>query len=124
MIAAANKDIASLIRSYVPVFPTGLHQVTGQSDAVIRWADLCLAVSGTVSIDIARARTPMVGVYRTGPISFLLSKAVLRAPFRLLPNVIADREIVPEFVPYVGGPQPIVSAARNILSDSKVAAQQ
>ena len=85
---------------------------------------MALAVSGTVSLDITRQRKPMVGVYRTSVFTWLASKLIVRTPYRLLPNIIADREIVPEFVPYAGGPMPIVKAASKYLLDSKNAANQ
>jgi lipid A disaccharide synthetase len=66
----------------------------------------------------------MVGVYKTGIFSWLLSKVLLRTPFCLLPNRIAEREIVPEFVPHVGGAMPIVKWASKYLLDSKNAAIQ
>jgi lipid-A-disaccharide synthase len=124
VIVAANKEIAQLIRKRVKVFPTGLHMVTDQMDEVIAWADLCLAVSGTITLDIARQQKPMIGVYKTGVITWLLSKLILRTPFRLLPNIIAEREICPEFVPYAGGPMPIVRQAYHYLQDSKNGAIQ
>ena len=124
LIVAANAERAQQIRRLVKVFPTGLHMITGSVDAAIAWCDLALAVSGTISLDIARQRKPMVGVYRTGVLSWLGSKLLLRTPFCLLPNIVAGREIVPEFVPHVGGSMPIVNAATRILSDSRHAAVQ
>jgi lipid-A-disaccharide synthase len=124
VIVAANPQLARVIRRRANVFPTGLHMITGSADAVIAWCDLALAVSGTVTLDIAAHRKPMIGVYRTGPLSWLLAKLLIRSPHRLLPNIIAEREIVPEFVPYMGGPMPIVRQASRILLDSKRGAIQ
>jgi lipid-A-disaccharide synthase len=124
LIVAANPERARQIRKLVNVFPTGLHMITGSVDAAIAWCDLALAVSGTISLDIARQRKPMVAVYKTGMVSWLGSKLLLRTPYCLLPNIVAGREIVPEFVPHAGGAMPIVNAATRILSDSKHAAVQ
>lgn len=93
-------------------------------DAAIAWCDLALAVSGTVSLDLAVQHKPMVGVYKTSVTAWLGSKLLLRTPFRFLPNIIAEREIVPEFVPHAGGPGPIMEAAASIIRDSKFAAIQ
>jgi lipid A disaccharide synthetase len=41
-----------------------------------------------------------------------------------LPNIIAEREVVPEFVPYLGSPLQIVKEASRILLDSKHGAVQ
>jgi lipid-A-disaccharide synthase len=124
IIVAANSDLARIVRRKVKTFPIGLHMITGQVDAAIAWCDLALAVSGTVTLDITRQRKPMVGVYRTGLLSWLGAKFILRTPFVLLPNLIAEREIVPEFAPYIGGPMPIIKAASKYLLDSKNAANQ
>jgi lipid-A-disaccharide synthase len=124
VICAANANIARIVRRKIKVFSTGLNMVTGQSDAVIWWCDLALTVSGTITLDIARQRKPMVGVYKVGVPTWALSKVILRTPFCLLPNAIAEREIVPEFVPHIGGCMPIVKHAGKYLLDSKNAAIQ
>ena len=124
LIVAANPEIAKLVRKKLKVFPSALHMVTDQLDASIAWSDLCLAVSGTVTLDIARQQKPMVGVYKTSVLAWLGSKLILRTPHRLLPNLIAGREIVPEFVPYCDGAMPIVKEAHRILLDSKNSAIQ
>ncbi len=124
VIAAMNPNIAKIVRKKIKVFPSGLHTVTGMADTAIAWCDLALTVSGTITLDIARQRKPMVGVYKVGLLSWLGSKVLLRSPFCLLPNLVADREIVPEFVPHVGGCEPIVTAASKYLLDSKNSAIQ
>ena len=124
VIVAATPDMASIIRHKIDVFPTALHMITGSAEAVIAWCDLALAVSGTVTLDIALQRKPMIGLYRTGLVSWLLAKLMIRTPYRLLPNIIAEREVVPEFVPHLGGPLPIVQQATRFLMDSKNAAVQ
>lgn len=123
VIVAANPGLAKIVRKKIKVFPTGLHMVTGQTDATIAWCDLALAVSGTITLDIARQRKPMVGVYKSGLITWLGAKVLVRS-YVLLPNIIADREIVPEFAPHVGGSMPIVKAASRYILDSKNAANQ
>jgi len=85
-------------------------------EAAIHWADLALAVSGTVSLDCARQAKPVIGVYRTSRAEALGARLVIRAPSLLLPNILAGRRIVPEFVPYAGGPAPIAAAALGLLA--------
>ena len=53
----------------------------------------------------------MVGSYRTTRVSTWLAKLLLTVPDRLLPNIVAGRRIVPEFVPFAGSVQPIIDAA-------------
>jgi lipid-A-disaccharide synthase len=124
VIVAANPQLARIVRRKIRVFPTGLHMITGAADAVIAWCDLALAVSGTVTLDIALQRKPMIGVYKTGWLTWLGANLMLRTPHRLLPNIIAEREVVPEFVPHLGGSMPIVRQATRYLQDSKHGAVQ
>ncbi len=124
VIVAATPDLAKMIRRLIRSFPTNLHMITGSADAVIAWCDLALAVSGTITLDITVQRKPMIGVYKTGLPSWLAAKLLVRPPYWLLPNIIAEREIVPEFVPHLGGPLPIVREATRFLLDSKHAAIQ
>lgn len=124
VIAAATPALAKIVRDRLKVFPTGLHMVTGMADEVVAWCDLALVVSGTMTLHITRQRRPMVGVYKTGFISWLGAKIILRTPYRLLPNIIAGREIAPEFVPHIGGCGPVVKAASYFFHDSRNAANQ
>jgi lipid-A-disaccharide synthase len=118
IIVAANDDLAAIIHKQLSRTGVELHVVTAVSDAAVQWCDLALTVSGTMSLDIARQHKPMVGVYKTGIISWLGAKIMLQIPHRLLPNIIAGREICPEFVPHVGSSQPIVQAADHLLRDT------
>lgn len=103
--------------------PPAMHVVVGGGDHVLEgaidWCELALAVSGTVSLDCTRQAKPMIGVYRTSWIEAILAKVVVRAPHLLLPNIIAGREIVPEFVPYAGGPSRIAETALDMIGDGR-----
>jgi len=127
LIVAASPAIAELVRKRLPVFPTGLHMISAHGaglDGAIRWCDLAIAVSGTVTLDLTRQCKPMVGVYKTSLLSAIGARIMLRTPYRLLPNIIAGREIAPEFVPHAGGAGPIIEAAATLLRDSRRLAEQ
>ena len=125
VVVAAGDVSADLIRRRLTPIPTGLHLTKGELEPAINWADIALTVSGTVSLDLTSQTTPMVGVYSVGPLSWLASKFLLRAPYRLLPNIVADEKVVPEFVPYLGirGSGPIRAAAADLLRDTRSLAQ-
>jgi len=124
IVAAARPELAHLIKSRITVMPTALHVVTTDPDAAVHWCDLALTVSGTMSLVIARQAKPMIGVYKVSRFAKIASKMILRTPHRLLPNTVAGKRIVPEFVPYAGGPMPIVRAATPYLLDSQKGREQ
>ena len=76
-----------------------LRIIANELPSVLDWADLALNVSGTVSLHVMNHATPMIGMYRVNPLSMLGSKIMLTTPHRLLPNLIAGKQIVPEFIP-------------------------
>ncbi len=128
VVAATTPDVAKKLRESAATlggWPDGLTMETASSDAVARWADLCLVVSGTVTLQIARQGTPMVIVYKTGRLFYeLLIKWLVIADFFTLPNLIAQREIVPELVPHFGDAEPIVQEAIRLIEDESRMAQQ
>jgi lipid-A-disaccharide synthase len=92
-------------------------------EGALAWCELALAVSGTVSLDCTRQARPVIGVYRTSLPEALGAKLVIRAPSLLLPNILAGRRIVPEFVPYAGNARRIADEALAILGDRARSAQ-
>ncbi len=122
-VVATTESNARLFREQFERLPSAVHVKVGGLEGAIDWSELALAVSGTVSLDLARQAKPMVGVYRTSLFSVILGKFVLKAPYRLLPNIVAGREVVPEFVPYSGGPEKVAAAALEILGDGRKRAQ-
>jgi lipid-A-disaccharide synthase len=73
-------------------------QVANLSQHVLRAADAALCKSGTVTLEAAVAGCPLVIAYRTSRLTYALARRVVRIPHIGLVNVVAGREVVPEFV--------------------------
>ena len=117
IMVTANDSLARLVRERVPTLPSGVLLMTGKLDAAISWSEIALCVSGTVSLDLLRQAKPMVGMYRTGLLSVIGANIMLSMPNRLLPNILAGKRVVPEFVPCLGRAGPISAAVENLLAD-------
>ncbi|MEY3027799.1 MAG: hypothetical protein RLZZ238_2696 [Planctomycetota bacterium] len=118
LVVASNEANARRVREAVGgTLPFGVEMTVGNIDVGVAWCDLALAVSGTVSLDCTRQAKPVIGVYRTSGLEVAGARLILRAPYRLLPNIIAGRRIVPEFVPYAGNAEPIAAAALELLAN-------
>ncbi len=130
MVAVTRPEIDPILRDIARQhridWPGTLEIVHASTDAVTRWSTMALVVSGTVTLQIARQRKPMVIVYKIGRIGWsLVARWVIRTPFMTLPNILAGREIVPELVPHFVGAEPIAEAATELLEDrSKYEAQE
>ena len=85
--------------------------------AAVRAADLVLVASGTVTLEVAYHGTPMIVMYNAGRLPYLLFGCWLITTKHLsIPNILAGREIVPEFMPYYRSIDPIVARAIEWLS--------
>lgn len=126
VIAATRPEVEPVLRKLAQdadlIWPESLDIRFGSTDAVVRWAELALVVSGTVTLQIARQRRPMVIVYKSSRLLWsLIARWVIRTPFFTLPNLVAGREIVPELVPHFTGSDPIADRAVAILEDPQSA---
>ncbi|PID75346.1 MAG: lipid-A-disaccharide synthase [Deltaproteobacteria bacterium] len=60
--------------------------------------DCVVAASGTVTLELALLKIPMVVAYRLAPLSHLLAKLLVKLEFFSLVNLIADEKVVPELL--------------------------
>lgn len=107
--------------------PEGMSIIAGDADAVIRWCDLALVKSGTITLQIARQTKPMVTFYKSTSSRVVYRSVRLVAvstKYFTLPNILAHREIVPELVPHFGGAEEIVAAALNLLQSPEKMEEQ
>ncbi|MEM8757991.1 MAG: hypothetical protein AAGF47_09440 [Planctomycetota bacterium] len=128
MVAATTDAVAERLRAdaqRLGGWPQGLEMVSGETDAVVRWCQLALTVSGTVTLQIARQRRPMVIVYKSSRVFYeCVGRWLVAAPFFTLPNLIAGREIVPELVPHFGDAEAVVEQATRLIEDESLARRQ
>ncbi len=94
----------------------------GQTWDVLACADLALAASGTVTIEACLLRTPMIAFYRVNSLSWLLGKLLVRVPFYSMVNLIAGREVVPEFIQGEMSGERLASEALRLLGDPRALA--
>jgi len=81
--------------------------------AAFKAADAALAASGTVSLELAAARTPMVVAYKMHWLSFRLIKWMALTDTVTLVNLVSDTRVVPEFL----GPDCTADRIGNALID-------
>ena len=89
-----------------------------------RWADLSIVASGSATLQVAAAGCPMVIMYQSSRILWhLLGRWLVKMKYLSLVNILADRELVPEFMPYFTSTEPIVQRCQQLLADNDKLAQ-
>lgn len=104
--------------------PPLLVETEAERQEALAVADLALAASGTVTLELAAAGTPMVIVYRTGLISAAIIRRWALVRYAGLPNLLLDRPLVPEFLQERCEPDALVKAALTLLRDPAAGAAQ
>jgi len=125
------------MRVIVPAAPSVAEMVT---DAVAQWsipvsvldsgdlnrkraafaaADVALAASGTVSLELAAANTPMVIAYDMAWLSRQIIGRMLKVDTVTLVNLVSETRAVPEFIGNRCRPELIAPALEAVLADSK-----
>lgn len=69
----------------------------GQTSEIIEASDFCVMVSGSVSLEMLARRTPAAVIYRVNWLTALIFRNLITVKYFSLPNLIAKRELMPEF---------------------------
>ncbi|MCV2885002.1 lipid-A-disaccharide synthase [Aestuariibacter sp. AA17] len=72
--------------------------VLGQSRQAMIASNVVLLASGTATLEAMLCKRPMVVAYRLNWLTHQMMKKLYKAKFFALPNLLADREIVPELL--------------------------
>jgi len=116
-----------LIRA-VPVPPELIERYLQGSDIPVRVldkdiysainaCDVCLTTSGTATLETAILNKPMVVIYRTALLTWLMARLLIRIPFIGLVNVVARKKIVPECIQFDATGPRVATALKDILTD-------
>lgn len=93
-----------------------LDLIEGRTHELIRAADVALAKPGTVSTESMLLGRPMVVMGRANPLTAAVLRRALQVPWLAMPNLIAEREIVPELLQERARPEAIAAAVAGLLS--------
>jgi len=105
--------IASLLRSYrgLPV------TFTRDARATLLHARVAAVASGTSTLEASLIGTPFAMVYRVAPLTWSLGRRLVKVDRFAMPNLIAERDVVPELVQTDFTPQRVCAELRRIIPD-------
>ena len=89
----------------------------GEAELAMQRAQVGIIASGTATLEAAYFRLPFVLVYRLAWLSYLPARAVIKVKHLGMPNVLAGREVVPEFIQHRARPQAIADAVMPLMRE-------
>ena len=115
-IAAASKALTAEIQAVIE-HPARFTITTGEAPSLMQRAAVGIVASGSATLEAAFFRMPFVLVYRVAWLTYFAARTVVKVEYLGMPNVLAGREIVPEFIQHRAQPDAIARAASRLMHD-------
>jgi len=90
----------------------------GHADHALKAADVGIVASGTATLEAALSRCPHLIYYRVNALTAWIVRRKLLLPYVGLPNILANRFVVPEFLQLEATPGNLARAALNLYDDT------
>jgi lipid-A-disaccharide synthase len=118
-IPCVNREREEQVRALVDALDVKLAVtiVRGRSREVMAAADVVLLASGTATLEAMLLKKPMVVGYRLSNLSFKIVSKMVKSPYIALPNLLAQKSLVPEFIQDDATPQSLGDAVLERLEN-------
>jgi len=116
-LSAGSEKCAEIVRKTCGD-DEAIELAVGRTHQVLAEAHFAIAVSGTVTLEVAHFGVPMVIFYRVGRLGYsILGPWLIRTPHLSLVNILAGRRIVPELMPWHGSRRQLVEMVLEVMED-------
>jgi lipid-A-disaccharide synthase len=116
IVGAAHDDIDRELRSYAGDRAASISFVRGAHDA-IAGADAAWVASGTAVLECALWGVPLVGFYKVSPLLARYARSIYGGRFFTIPNLVLQREAVPELLQQAVTPENLAQAMDGVLRE-------
>lgn len=100
-------------------FPIQL--INGHSHEAMAAADVVLLASGTVTLEALLLKKPMVVAYKMAPLTFKILSWLVKTPWVSLPNLLAQKTLVPELLQDAATADALTAAVMNYFDNPEEA---
>jgi lipid-A-disaccharide synthase len=124
-VAAASETAAVHIRKQIEAAGASdwCPAIVHDAHRLMQRAAVGLVASGTATLEAAFFEMPMVVIYKVAWLTWIVGKQLVRVPFLAMPNILAGREIVPEFLQNAAQPERIAREMGRLLHDPSARAE-
>ncbi|MDH4553892.1 lipid-A-disaccharide synthase [Pseudomonas sp. BN417] len=97
-----------------------LKLLDGRSHDALAACDAVLIASGTATLEALLYKRPMVVAYKVAPLTYRILKRLVKSPYVSLPNLLAQRLLVPELLQDAATPDALAHAVAPLLDDGEI----
>ena len=91
---------------------------------ILKKSIFAVAKSGTVSLEICKAKVPSIIIYKMNFVNFFIIKMLVKVKFANIINIAADKEIIPELLQEKCNSKDIFNKVDEFLSNSELPKKQ
>ena len=113
----SENDLQPLLDQYTDL---NIRVMKGRTYDIISCCDVVLTVSGTVTLEIALLKTPLVIINKVAWLSYFILSRLVKVKHIGLCNIVADKRIAPELIQNDATPQKISDWLIKILQQQDV----
>lgn len=113
----SREYVSQQLPNYITITTSHIHDIMNLCDAAI-------AVSGTITLELALCQTPMVIIYKTDWLMYRIAKLVAKTKFIGLCNIIAQTEVAPELIQHEATAEHITNKIMQLLENPSIKNQQ
>ncbi|AWM58505.1 lipid-A-disaccharide synthase [Stutzerimonas stutzeri] len=92
----------------------------GRSHEALAACNAVLIASGTATLEALLFKRPMVVAYSVAPMTYRILRRLVKSPYVALPNLLAQRLLVPELLQDAATPEALAQALSPLLDDGDV----
>jgi lipid-A-disaccharide synthase len=127
-VAAASDELAQEMSpataAFEPLQGREVIQIaTGATAEIMQRAWAGMVASGSATLEAAYFRMPFVLIYTVAWPTYLAARAVVNVNYLGMPNLLAEKEVVPEFIQRQAKPEAISHAMRRLMENTSARKQ-
>lgn len=121
ILPQADAIADELLQAYLQQAAINVIVVKNQPYDVIQCCDAVMTTSGTATLEIALLAVPMLIAYKLNEITYRLGRWLVKTPFIGLPNIIAGKAIIKEFIQHDATAEKLAEEMLRLLMDKDYA---
>jgi lipid-A-disaccharide synthase len=118
-VAAASGELAEEMSRILAAYSNhqAIEIVVGQTADIMQRAFVGIVASGSATLEAAYFRMPFVLIYKVAWPTYVAARLVVDVDYLGMPNLLAGKEVVPEFIQHEAKPGSVAKAVRLLMDD-------
>jgi lipid-A-disaccharide synthase len=116
-LVATTEEMAAHAQKMAAEYAAKIEVQTGGLEEALSTATIALAKTGTVTLECAWFGVPTIAFYKTSALTYAIGRQIVSVKYLAMPNILAGRELFPEFIQQNATAANIAQAALELLGN-------